>query len=51
MSAIDTEIMAMYGALDEARKQQILDYRQELAEQKRAEQRGAQRTRRHDVTA
>jgi len=36
MSAIDTEIMAMYGALDEARKQQILDYRQELAEQKRA---------------
>ena len=38
MSAIDTEILAMYGALDEARKQQILDYRQELAEQRRAEQ-------------
>jgi len=44
MSAIDTEIMAMYGALDETRKQQILDYRQELAEQKRAERRATDAT-------
>jgi hypothetical protein len=39
VSATDDEIMAMYGALDEARKQQILDYRQELAAEQRAEQR------------
>jgi hypothetical protein len=39
VSATDTEIMAMYGALDEARKQQILEYRQELAEEQLAKQR------------
>ena len=38
MSAIDTEILAMYGAMDEARKQQILDYQQELVAQELAEQ-------------
>lgn len=38
MSAADAEIMAMYGSLDEARKQQILDYRQEVAEEQRAKQ-------------
>jgi hypothetical protein len=38
VSAADAEIMAMYGAMDEAHKQQILDYRQELAEEQRTEQ-------------
>jgi hypothetical protein len=37
VSATDDEIMAMNGALDEARKQQILDYRQELAAEQHAE--------------
>jgi hypothetical protein len=38
VSAADAEIMAMYGELDEARKQQILDYHQELAEAELARQ-------------
>ena len=38
MSAADAEILAMYGEMDEARKQQILDYQQELVAQERAEQ-------------
>jgi hypothetical protein len=42
MSAIDAEILEMYGALDEVRKQQILDYRQELAEEERAKQRATE---------
>jgi hypothetical protein len=32
VSATDAEVMAIYGVLDEARKQQILDYQQELVE-------------------
>jgi len=39
VSATDDEIAALYGALDEARKQQILDYRQELADEECAKQR------------
>jgi hypothetical protein len=38
-SAADAEMMAVYGALEEAREQQILDYRRELAEEAIAQQR------------
>jgi hypothetical protein len=38
VSAADAEIMAMYGELDDARKQQILDYQQELVEAELAKQ-------------
>lgn len=37
MNATDDEIMAVYGKLDEARKQQILNYRLELADKHRKE--------------
>lgn len=37
MSAADAEILAMYGVMEEARRQQIRDYHQELAEQERAD--------------
>lgn len=32
-SAADAEMMAVYGALEKAREQQVLDYRRELAEE------------------
>jgi hypothetical protein len=38
VSATNAEVTAIYGALDEARRQQILDYQQELAEAEQAKQ-------------
>jgi Spy/CpxP family protein refolding chaperone len=37
MNALATEVLAIYVELDEARKQRLLDYAQQLLEEQRAE--------------